>query len=76
MIFSGFDFVFDEENSDLRRSMDGFLWSLSNIPGNSILYREMTGTIPDIALTGLNRSTNMMLSLVGPKIHTQRRQAT
>lgn len=40
MITSGSVFVFDEEESGIKRWTDGFFWSPSRILGNFLLYRE------------------------------------
>ncbi|KAJ6521667.1 Gti1/Pac2 family-domain-containing protein [Mycena vulgaris] len=40
MIASGSVFVFDEDESGIRRWTDGFFWSPSRILGNFLLYRE------------------------------------
>ncbi|KAH8105347.1 Gti1/Pac2 family-domain-containing protein [Cristinia sonorae] len=40
MITSGSVFVFDEDESGIRRWTDGFFWSPSRILGNFLLYRE------------------------------------
>ncbi|VDB83103.1 unnamed protein product [Peniophora sp. CBMAI 1063] len=40
MITSGSVFVFDEEESGIRRWTDGLFWSASRILGNFLLYRE------------------------------------
>lgn len=40
MISSGSVFVFDEEESGIKRWTDGFFWSPSRILGNFLLYRE------------------------------------
>ncbi|TFK22853.1 hypothetical protein FA15DRAFT_621866, partial [Coprinopsis marcescibilis] len=40
MIASGSVFVFDEEESGIKRWTDGFFWSPSRILGNFLLYRE------------------------------------
>ncbi|PPR03576.1 hypothetical protein CVT24_007615 [Panaeolus cyanescens] len=40
MIMSGSVFVFEEEESGIRRWTDGFYWSPSRILGNFLLYRE------------------------------------
>ncbi|KIY65019.1 hypothetical protein CYLTODRAFT_357547, partial [Cylindrobasidium torrendii FP15055 ss-10] len=41
MIDSGSVFVFDEEESGIRRWTDGYNWSPSRILGNFMLYREV-----------------------------------
>ncbi|KAG8780018.1 hypothetical protein FRC15_009797 [Serendipita sp. 397] len=41
MITSGSVFVFDEDESGIKRWTDGFVWSPSRILGNFLLYREM-----------------------------------
>ncbi len=41
MIRSGSVFVFDEEESGIRRWTDGRLWSPSRILGNFLIYREL-----------------------------------
>ncbi|EDR05964.1 uncharacterized protein LACBIDRAFT_302158 [Laccaria bicolor S238N-H82] len=57
MITSGSVFVFDEDESGIKRWTDGFFWSPSRILGNFLLYRETdkrgaghrgTRTDPDI----------------------------
>ncbi|KAI0033596.1 Gti1/Pac2 family-domain-containing protein, partial [Vararia minispora EC-137] len=40
MITSGSVFVFDEEESGIKRWTDGLFWSASRILGNFLLYRE------------------------------------
>ena len=40
MITSGSVFVFDEDESGIKRWTDGFFWSPSRILGNFLLYRE------------------------------------
>jgi len=40
MITSGSVFVFDEDESGIKRWTDGFYWSPSRILGNFLLYRE------------------------------------
>lgn len=40
MISSGSVFVFDEDESGIKRWTDGFFWSPSRILGNFLLYRE------------------------------------
>lgn len=40
MISSGAVFVFDEDESGIKRWTDGFFWSPSRILGNFLLYRE------------------------------------
>jgi len=40
MIASGSVFVFDEDESGIKRWTDGFFWSPSRILGNFLLYRE------------------------------------
>ncbi|KAJ7280727.1 Gti1/Pac2 family-domain-containing protein [Mycena rebaudengoi] len=40
MICSGSVFVFDEDESGIKRWTDGFFWSPSRILGNFLLYRE------------------------------------
>ncbi|KAI5896522.1 uncharacterized protein SCHCODRAFT_02697934 [Schizophyllum commune H4-8] len=40
MITSGAVFVFDEDESGIKRWTDGFYWSPSRILGNFLLYRE------------------------------------
>ncbi|KJA18928.1 hypothetical protein HYPSUDRAFT_112113, partial [Hypholoma sublateritium FD-334 SS-4] len=40
MITSGSVFVFDEDESHIKRWTDGFFWSPSRILGNFLLYRE------------------------------------
>ncbi len=40
MIASGAVFVFDEDESGIKRWTDGFFWSPSRILGNFLLYRE------------------------------------
>ncbi|KAF7293154.1 hypothetical protein HMN09_01193400 [Mycena chlorophos] len=40
MIASGSVFVFDEQQSGIKRWTDGFYWSPSRILGNFLLYRE------------------------------------
>ncbi|PVG01246.1 hypothetical protein CPB86DRAFT_671689, partial [Serendipita vermifera] len=40
MITSGSVFVFDEDESGIKRWTDGFVWSPSRILGNFLLYRE------------------------------------
>jgi hypothetical protein len=40
MIASGSVFVFDEEESGIKRWTDGLFWSASRILGNFLLYRE------------------------------------
>ncbi|KIM29744.1 hypothetical protein M408DRAFT_67481 [Serendipita vermifera MAFF 305830] len=40
MITSGSVFVFDEDESGIKRWTDGFIWSPSRILGNFLLYRE------------------------------------
>ncbi|KAG7087309.1 hypothetical protein E1B28_013286 [Marasmius oreades] len=40
MIDSGSVFVFDEDESGIKRWTDGFFWSPSRILGNFLLYRE------------------------------------
>ncbi|ORX52774.1 hypothetical protein DM01DRAFT_1383936 [Hesseltinella vesiculosa] len=41
MIQSGSVFVFDEQESGVKRWTDGFLWSPSRILGNFLIYREL-----------------------------------
>lgn len=43
MICSGSVFVFDEEESGIKRWTDGYFWSPSRILGNFLLYRETGG---------------------------------
>ena len=40
MITSGSVFVFDEDESGIKRWTDGYFWSPSRILGNFLLYRE------------------------------------
>ena len=40
MITSGSVFVFDEDESGIKRWTDGFFWSPSRILGNFLIYRE------------------------------------
>ena len=46
MIRSGSVFVFDEQESGIRRWTDGKLWSPSRVLGNFLIYRELEGRIP------------------------------
>ncbi|KAF8516509.1 Gti1/Pac2 family-domain-containing protein [Gautieria morchelliformis] len=54
MITSGSVFVFDEDESGIKRWTDGFFWSPSRILGNFLLYRE---TDKKANLRGAQRST-------------------
>ncbi|KAG8984332.1 hypothetical protein FRB94_006134 [Tulasnella sp. JGI-2019a] len=47
LITSGSVFVFEEEESGIKRWTDGFLWSPSRILGNFLLYRETDKRHPD-----------------------------
>jgi hypothetical protein len=47
LIQSGSVFVFEEEESGIKRWTDGFLWSPSRILGNFLLYRETDKRNPD-----------------------------
>lgn len=47
LINSGSVFVFEEEESGIKRWTDGFLWSPSRILGNFLLYRETDKRNPD-----------------------------
>ena len=46
MIRSGSVFVFDEQESGIKRWTDGKLWSPSRILGNFLIYRELEAKIP------------------------------
>ena len=46
MIRSGSVFVFDEQESGIKRWTDGKLWSPSRILGNFLIYRELERKIP------------------------------
>lgn len=51
MIRSGSMFVFDEEESGIRRWTDGNLWSPSRILGNFLIYRELERSPSSLSAT-------------------------
>lgn len=66
MIMSGSVFVFEEEESGIRRWTDGFYWSPSRILGNFLLYRETDkrsaahrGGRADIDMSDVNEATRV-----------------
>lgn len=54
MIRSGSVFVFDEQESGIRRWTDGRLWSPSRVLGNFLIYRELEGRIPASSRSALD----------------------
>lgn len=57
LIRSGSVFVFDEEESGIRRWTDGRLWSPSRILGNFLIYRELEKKGSRVSKVDVNTAT-------------------
>ncbi|KAF9075458.1 Gti1/Pac2 family-domain-containing protein [Rhodocollybia butyracea] len=75
LITSGSVFVFDEDESGIKRWTDGFFWSPSRILGNFLLYRETGKRGPGPKGTGPDDSADANASQ-SPENHSLSRPKT
>ncbi|KAF9074567.1 Gti1/Pac2 family-domain-containing protein [Rhodocollybia butyracea] len=75
LITSGSVFVFDEDESGIKRWTDGFFWSPSRILGNFLLYRETEKRGPGPKGTGPDDSADASASQ-SPENHSLSRPKT